>query len=485
MKGDPISDKAAERAVLAGIVRYGSDAYIEVSDQLTYLSFADDANKVIYRCMDHILHDDLKAIVDVPSILSAAKSLNLSEHFDKPSEVNYLRSVMNFPVELPNVRRFAGKVRRLEVASLLMRQLYLAGESVESISGDETIEHIFGLAEKPIFDLSSLLANASSGGPEAIGVGVRAYVQHLIDNPREYIGISTGFKRFDRAIGGGLRPRTVNLIGARIKVGKTYLCDAIAMNVADQDIPVLILDTEMAKEDHWNRMLACLSGVKIDRIENGKFASNPIEREAVERAVERLEKMPYTYLSIAGQPFEETIATMRRWVVKQVGIGEDGLAKPCVVFLDYLKLTSSESITKAMAEFQVLGFMMTALHNFMVKYGVACVAFVQLNRDGITREDSDVASGSDRIVWLCSNFTLFKAQSDEEMAEQLGSAVQYNRKLVPLLARHGPGMASGDFINVEARLDIGRITEGPTRNQLAAGQAAREFKVDGEVPETF
>ena len=40
-----------------------------------------------------------------------------------------------------------------------------------------------------------------------------------------------------------------------------------------------------------------------------------------------------------------------------------------------------------------------------------------LFRDGITKESTDTASGSDRIVWLCSNFTIYKRKSDEEIAK--------------------------------------------------------------------
>ena len=61
------------------------------------------------------------------------------------------------------------------------------------------------------------------------------------------------------------------------------------------------------------------------------------------------------------------------------------------------------------------------------------VTFVQLNRDGITKESTDTASGSDRIIWLCSNFTIFKRKSDEEIAED--GPENGNRKLLPLVSR--------------------------------------------------
>ena len=69
------------------------------------------------------------------------------------------------------------------------------------------------------------------------------------------------------------------------------------------------------------------------------------------------------------------------------------------------------------------------------------LTFIQLNRDGITKESTDTASGSDRIIWLCSNFTIYKRKSDEEIAKD--GPENGNRKLVPVISRHGEGYTAG------------------------------------------
>lgn len=106
---------------------------------------------------------------------------------------------------------------------------------------------------------------------------------------------------------------------------------------------------------------------------------------------------------------------MRRWLVKDVGLNDDGTAKDCVIFYDYIKLMDTAGLSQDVKEYQLLGFMMTSLHNFAVKYKVPIVAFIQLNRDGINKESTDTASGSDRIVWLCSNFTIFKKNQTKKL----------------------------------------------------------------------
>ena len=110
---------------------------------------------------------------------------------------------------------------------------------------------------------------------------------------------------------------------------------------------------------------------------------------------------------------------------------------------------------------------MTSVHNFAIRYEVPILAFIQLNRDGITKESTDTASGSDRIIWLCSNFSIYKSKSDEEIAKD--GPENGNRKLVPLISRHGEGLADKDYINVNMIGKYGKLIEGKTAFELEDG----------------
>ena len=138
----------------------------------------------------------------------------------------------------------------------------------------------------------------------------------------------------------------------------------------------------------------------------------------------------------------------------------------------------SNQINDSMKEFQVLGFQITQLHNFTVQYDVPCLAFVQLNRDGITKESTDVVSGSDRLIWLCSSFSIFKKKSDEEIAEDQGESG--NRKLIPIVSRHGSGLDDYDYINMSMKGEVARVEERETRNEIKFSTHTREsgFSID-------
>jgi replicative DNA helicase len=459
-----LCDPASERAVLAGICSYGEEAYLDIADIVQESTFTIDSNGIIYKCLKRLCENNNKPKIDVASIYSVAQELGVSHILSKKEEAQHLKAIIDFPVSLENVRKFAAKIRKLEITRLLRKQLEGAQDKLLEINGSESITSILSIAEDTVFNFSSLL-NDTDNNPTHIAKDIDAYLNDLIENKIDQVGIPTGFSVYDQAIGGGLRKGTVNVIAARPKTGKTLLADNMGFHVANKlKIPVLNMDTEMSVGDHLNRVLAMMTETEISTIETGKFSSSPDQKTKIQNASEELKQTPLFYKTIAGKPFEEQLALMRRWIVKEVGLNDNGTAKPCMIVYDYLKLMDSAGISQDMKEYQVLGFMMTALHNFAVRYQIPILAFVQLNRDGITKESTDTASGSDRIIWLCSNFTIFKRKSDEEIAED--GSKNGNRKLVPLVSRHGGGLDDNDYINCHMKGWCAKITEGNTRLEL-------------------
>ena len=476
-----LEDLAAERAVIAALCQYGLDAYLEI-DFIQSDHFTNDMNQLIFSCVQKSIFDTSK--VELSSILSAANDLGIYDQINTKDEIGFIRSLFNFPILKDNLAIHASKLAKLKLARDLKRTLKACEKHLDSLTGDEDIMDVIAKVEEPILDATGDIHKGSSKQTELIGEDIDDYVQYLIDNPCEFAGIPSGFSRFDMAIGGGLRRKCVDLVAARPKVGKSMFGDAVAMHVSGElNIPVLVLDTEMSKKDHHNRMLACLSSVEINKITTGKFAESEIDKEKVLVARDRLKEIPYHYISIAGESFENILSQMRKWIYQHVGFDDEGQTKDCLIVYDYLKLMGSEGITSSMQEYQVLGFQITKLHNFMVKYDAPCLAFVQLNRDGITRESTDVVSGSDRLIWLCTSFSIFKMKSDEEMADD--GVDHGNRKLVPVVARHGEGLDDGDYVSMKMFGKYGRIDEGMTRNEIHVENRSRNegFEVNEDIDE--
>ncbi|MAF25444.1 hypothetical protein CL634_07710 [bacterium] len=476
---EPISNPASERAILAGIFNYGSEAFIDVDDIVSVKSFTIEENQIIYSCLKKAL--ETANSIDLPSLLSAASSLGFDSVFDKKISPNHIRSITNLDIELENVRQHAVKIKKLEIARDIRYRARRVQNDIIKVTGDESVDELISIGETPFFELSSSLNDSVDEKPVALGEEIEDYILHLEENPTDMLGLSSGLSRFDTAIGGGFRRKCVDLIAARPKVGKSMLADNIAMHISGTlDTPVLMLDTEMSKEDHWNRLLANFSGIQINDIATGSFMKMSGGKERVEQASEKLKNIPFDYISIAGKTFEETLSIIRRWIIRKVGFDENGRANDCMLIYDYLKLMHSEQINDNLAEFQVLGFQITQLHNFTVRYDVPCLAFVQLNRDGITKETTDVVSGSDRLIWLCSSFTIFKNKSDEEIAEDQGKSG--NKKLVPVVARHGGGLSDDyDYINISMQGEIAQVMENETKSELLLKNRKGKDGFDNEI----
>jgi len=804
---------ASEEAILSGLIQHGKECFVEIDQLIEEDVFTKDNNKVIYKCVTHALKDNEK--IGIADILSAAKTLHLDEYVEKKEVSDKLKEFKQNSIDINNVFPHAQKVTRLAFARKMQNQLRDIYRGLNEITGEESVASILSVAEEPIQKLCLSYIKEDDMTPVSIGEGIKEYIEHLKNKKGESIGIPTGFPEFDKAIGGGLRRKCVDLISARPKalrygskvytdrgykliedvqvgdiikhpfsgnvkvthvwdhnnkdiyrvyfrdgdfvdccedhlwhVSKTYgnkkeeikpvkdlinditygknkaykwnvpltdplefdkqdipidpyvmgvllgdgsianntcvyhtaddeihqymlsyatsigcdvkidsnrkdnkvvsyrinsmqnrlrdagifghncyskfipknyiyntkeirlkvlaglldtdgdctidkrskksrtrftsvskqlcldvkeivqslggLCsivsnktscngkdfysyrcevrlphginpfklkrkadkftnrvigrlkrtivkiekvgidnarcltlsnndglfitdnfvvthntgksvvaDNVALHIAGKyDIPVLMLDTEMSKEDHHHRLLANLANVEINEIASGSFADDPEKCDRIDKAGDYLENIPYKYISISGRPFEETLSIAKRWLLKEVGYDENGRLNDCVIINDYLKLMSSTSIKDNLAEFQVLGFQITALHNFCVENDCPCLSFVQLNRDGITRESTDVVSGSDRLVWLCTSFSIFKEKTeDEKTSDGLENG---NRKLIPIVSRHGPGIQDEGYICLNMEGEYARLTEIGTIRQIKRQASANE-----------
>ena len=232
------------------------------------------------------------------------------------------------------------------------------------------------------------------------------------------------------------------------------------------------MDTEMQDGEQLPRLLRLLTGVDWLKIESGEALKNPADKSRLLEARDLIVNNPhFCHVNIAGMNFEDQLAVMRRWLFRTPKVGLNGKANPCVIIYDYVKLMGSDQISDAMRETQLMGFIATGLQNFAIRYNIPMLCFGQLNRDGLSKESTDVVAMSDRIGWFCSNLSIFKKKNVEEIQQDGINSGNY--KLVPLIARHGPGLQDGDYINFHVEGNCFRIREGKLKSE------PNEFTVEG------
>lgn len=456
-KYNVLNDLAYERALLASICQMGVEVFIDV-DYVTSDTFTDPVNQIVFDIAKKCIIEGNQ--VDLSTILSKASASGLSKIFEKKEDLEYLRSLFNFPVNKNNVGNYASKLTKLKLLRDARREFEGVINSLSNLTGEEDVGDILNVIEAPGNKLSQSIYNSDNSKPVELGATMYDYVVELLNNPRGFAGLSSGFTEYDRAIGGGLRSGCVDVVAARPKTGKSSFGLQVAKYQDLSGIPTLIVDTEMDSNSQKNRLLANVSGVSVNDISQG----NTSYAQLLLKHAELLKDSKIDHINVSGRSFDSILSIMRQWIYRKVGFDSEGKAKPCLIVYDYLKLTSGDNITESMKEYQILGFQMTNLHNFMVKYHVPCLAFVQLNKE------DDIAQ-SDRILWLCTSYTKFKEKSQQEQADDIaaGIPVPFNRKLEPQVARYGPSMDFGDYINLRMDGEYSRLIAGPTRNQLLRG----------------
>lgn len=475
-----MGNAGAERAVLAGVCKYGREAYYDVCDIINPNSFTIDANQAAWKCIGEILEQS--SAVDPTSILAQAETNGLSIFFKKKEDIEFLRSLFNFPIQQENIRQFAKQIAKLQIIQEEQNALIEAHHKLGAFNGTESIDEIVGVAENAIFEISNKLNGDNDNNPKLIGEGAYERLLHLADNPIEMVGVPTPWPIYNDLLGGGLRVG-VNLIGARPKIGKSTHALNCAIHISEKlKIPVLYIDTEMSKDEQLNRATACVAEIDNRLIETGKFGKIPYLREKVLQSSKYLKTIPFHHKWVGGKPFEEILSIMRRWIYSTVGFDSTGKANPHIVIYDYFKLMSEETLGK-MQEYQAIGFQISHLSDFCKKYQTPCLAYVQLNRDGITKDTSDIISQSDRLLWLCVSCCVFKRKDKEEMVED--GKENGNRKLIMLEGRFGEPLEEGDYICMNLDGAKSKVTEFNVKSKIVKEEHDKnsgfETEQDGDL----
>lgn len=406
-------------------------AYIKHTD------FTKNVFNELYQIIKQLYLDHSR--IEPASIISKGKELNF-RFIQSQKNISSIENLFVKKPKVDNLIMYCKIVKNASIRALLSYKLdECRGLVEESTTGIEAISKV----ENSIYTFGKDVAPDE----EIIKLGEHTdkILKELSENPA--IGLSTGFPTYDKAIGGGLREGSVHIIGARPKQGKTQVALKIGLHNAEAGIPTLFLDTELQDRDQVPRLVAILMNIPFEALETGKWLRIKDYVKKYKDGKKKLKTLPFYWVRIAGKSLDEIIGIIRRFIMKIVGTDKNGRHNKCLICYDYLKLMNAKDVSRSMQEYQALGYRISQLHDLMGDYNASMLMTLQLNRDGIDREDSAAASQSDRLVWLCDSFTIFKQLSPEELALTHGES---NHKLFVSDTRHGKGTSIGQFIGINA-----------------------------------
>jgi replicative DNA helicase len=391
---EEFADKGSERIVISCILQY-PDLIVDVEAKLGEVDFLSPYHRAIYVVLKSLYKQGVKQF-DLLSVMDEAEKRSLKPTIGSGDYINALFSAVISP---GNITVFVNKV----LDASLKYKLYLVSQEAQqdvisnAPSQGESVgaNYLISKAESRLLDI--VLQQNSVEDAEDVADGLEELVQERLDNPVDVLGYSTGFPLLDKKIN-GLCPKTLTVVAARPKCGKSTLLTNMAARVAYfGGDPVLYIDTEMSTVEMRFRLLSLLSGVPHRLIVNGTFGSNNLYLTNVRKALTIIKKGKILHKYMPGYTIDTVKSQVRKSKLR------DGIR---AFFFDYIKLPEVTSDT-GMKEYQLLGNVATALKDLAGRLDIPVVAAAQVKRSerGVEKSrigDQDVAD-SDRLSRYCNN----------------------------------------------------------------------------------
>ena len=432
----PIYSNQVEGYVLGGLLRH-PDVLTEVDSFVSAADFYNDVHQTIYCVIREAVLNNEK----VDKVLVATKIANLGISSKDDIDIyDYINTLSYTSITRDAVIDSCKELLKTRVRRELCETADLIKEHVTN-SSNEDLDSI--IASTDSIYSEKISSYSFEDDPENVFDDLEFKIEERGNNPTEDTGLASPYDEFNRLYG-GLRGGNIYAIVSRPAQGKTTFINELCLGTAiKNDIPVLVLDTEMTTEEIQFRMAAAKTGVPLWFLETGKWRSEEEMVEKVRGYFQELKTHKYYHYHVRNKTTDEVCSMIRRWHMKYVGRGNQ-----CVIAYDYVKLTG-ERVDKNWAEHQAIGEKIDKLKRIAEEINAPLVTAMQMNRSGESFnrnssnlvDDSSAISLSDRLQWFATFVAIFRRKTLDETAldgERFGT-----HKLIPLKTRFQGRDAAG------------------------------------------
>lgn len=363
----PPHDIEAEQAVL-GAMLTDKDAVIESLETLKKDDFYREDNRIIFEAIFNLYNK--AEPIDIITVKDELVSMN---KFDAVGGLEYLAIL---PDKVPLVSNVDRYVKIVEEKAIL-RNLIKASNDIVSLGFAETeeVDDIIDSAEKKIFEITQKKNTKGYTPIKDILVESFAELERLYNQKTPITGVPTGFADLDYKTA-GLHNSDLILVAARPAMGKSAFVLNIAANAAlKANVPVVIFNLEMSKEQLVNRMLCSEAMVDSNKVRTGKIEEEDWIKLAT--ALGPLSEAPIYIDDTPGISIMEIRAKCRKLKMeKNIGL----------VIIDYLQLVQGSGKRNASRE-QEISEISRSLKILAKELDVPVIALSQLSRAAEQRQD--------------------------------------------------------------------------------------------------
>lgn len=393
-----------ERGLISLSIRY-LECLTALRQKVTSDYFLYPPHKIIFTALVNLASNPTINKVDLESLLVECKALGLES---TGASADYIILLTQGGSDKENFDFYLGKVKNAYLKFALANSLLDSFKRTSQNSKD-TDKALLG--EDLVEQVSSEISNLHTFhglDQDAVEFSKRAeeFVLERANNPKEVMGLKTGFPTLDSAIN-GLMPGTLTIIAGMAKAGKSTamlnILDYIAIE-SDEPVPVLLISTEMHTDEDIAREIAMRSLIEERKIINGIAYNDPQLRPVLEKALAQIKRSKIFHLYMPEFNANKICNTIYHYKLKH----KIGLA----VF-DYIKMsTLPGNETDDRREDQTLGEIATALKNTAGKLSIPILTGCQIN----TRTGR--IADSDRLIRYANTVIEFKAKTLEELSKQ-------------------------------------------------------------------
>ncbi len=363
----PPHDIEAEQAVL-GAMLTDKDAVIEALEVLKKEDFYREDNKIVFEAIFNLYNK--AEPIDIITVKDELVSLG---KFEAIGGLEYLAIL---PDKVPLVSNVDRYIKIVEEKAIL-RNLIKASNDIVAMgyAENEEVDDIMDVAEKKIFEIIQKKNTKGYTPIKDVLVETFAELERLYNQKTPITGVPTGFADLDYKTS-GLHKSDLVLVAARPAMGKSAFVLNIATNAAVKaNVPVVIFNLEMSKEQLVNRMLCSEAMVDSNKVRTGKIEEDDWVKLAT--ALGPLSEAPIYIDDTPGISIMEIRAKCRKLKLeKNIGL----------VIIDYLQLVQGSGKRNASRE-QEISEISRSLKILAKELDVPVIALSQLSRAAEQRQD--------------------------------------------------------------------------------------------------
>ena len=259
----PPHDIEAEQAILGSMLT-DKDAVIAAIEVLKEDSFYREDNKLIFNAITNLYSRNEP--IDIITVKAELVEIGALER------IGGLEYLVELPERVPTTANVERYIKIVDEKAMLRRLITSANELVAlGYDESENVDNIMDMAEKKIFDLASKKNTAGYAVMKDILVESFAELERLYNQKGNVTGISTGFYDLDN-VTAGLHNSDLLIVAARPAMGKSAFAINLATNAAvKSNVPTVIFNLEMSKEQIGNRILCSEALVDSNKIRTGQI----------------------------------------------------------------------------------------------------------------------------------------------------------------------------------------------------------------------